>query len=432
MTNGIKLTKRAVDAAAKGSVRYEIWDKELAGFGLRIETSGKKTFLVRHRVGGGRRAVRRKVTVGRYGVVTPDAARAEAKKLLGKAANGRDPADVRGANRREMTIAQLIVQYEREGCVIQRGTLKGSKMKPMTKRQTLARLNNHIVPLIGRKKISDVRSKDIEQIDRDVTAGKTARDVKGGKHARIIVRGGPGMARKVIRDLSAVFTFAQRHELAAGNPVTIAAVNKVDNKRKRFLTLEEVQRLGAALKTLEAKGANRKAIDIARLWVVTGFRRNEAAGLKKAEIDFDRGGVRLIDSKEGESVRPIGASALMMLRSLPAYGDSPYFFPAERGEGFYVGTGRIWQQAITLAELPGVTPHTLRHTMGSHSVSLGDSLKLTAAILGHASTASTEVYAHMQHDPSKVAADRVSGTLSDALEGKSKVVQLRSRKRETA
>jgi integrase len=131
-------------------------------------------------------------------------------------------------------------------------------------------------------------------------------------------------------------------------------VNKVDNKRKRYLTLEEIQRLGAALRIVEERGANPKAINIARLWALSGFRRNEAAGLRRSEVNFARGGVRLIDSKEGESIRPLGAAALELLRSMPADSKSPYFFPAERGDKFYVGTKRIWPEAIKLAELPGV------------------------------------------------------------------------------
>jgi site-specific recombinase XerD len=97
---------------------------------------------------------------------------------------------------------------------------------------------------------------------------------------------------------------------------------------------------------------------------------------------------------------------------------SPYFFPAERGDGFYVGTKRIWPKAIKRAGLTDVTPHTLRHTLGSTAVSFGESLKMAGAILGHATIAATEVYAHLQHDPSKTAADRVSAAISAALDGK--------------
>ena len=420
MEKRTKLTKRVVDAAEPTGKRHEIWDSELSGFGLRIEESGKKTFFVRYRVGGGRRATRRNMTIGTYGAVTPEEARGEAKKILGQVANGHDPADVRNARRREMTLGELVDFYEEKGCVIQRGLRQGQPMKPMTKRQTLKRLRNHVVPLLGCKRISDVRPKDVEQLARDISAGKTKKDEKTGLRTRVIVRGGEGAGRKVVRDLSAVFTFAQRHELRLDNPCAHAAVNKVDNKRKRYLTLEEVQRLGKALRQLEQEGANPKAINIARLWALTGFRRNEAAGLKREEVDFGRGGVRLIDSKEGESIRPLEAPALALLRSLPAKDKSPYFFPAERGKGFYVGTKRIWPKAIQLARLAGITPHTLRHTLGSTAVSYGESLKMAGAILGHATSAATEVYAHLQHDPSKRVADRVSGMISAALDGKAK------------
>jgi len=270
----------------------------------------------------------------------------------------------------------------------------------------------------GATVVADVRA-------RDVAAGKTAKDEKGGPRSRVIVRGGAGAARKVVRDLSAVFTFAQRQEVLKENPCAHAAVNKVDNKRRRYLTLEEIQRLGKALRTLEARGANPKAVNIARLWALSGFRRNEAAGLLRSEVDFARGGVRLNDSKEGESIRPLGTAALELLRSMPANSKSPYFFPAERGDKFYVGTKRIWPEAIKLAELPGVTPHTLRHTLGSTAVSSGESLKMTGAILGHSTSAATEVYAHLQHHPGKRAADRVVGVISAALDGKANVMPLR-------
>jgi Phage integrase family len=73
---------------------------------------------------------------------------------------------------------------------------------------------------------------------------------------------------------------------------------------------------------------------------------------------------------------------------------------------------------IKLAKLPGVTPHTLRHTLGSTATSSGEALALTGAILGHANLRSTAIYAHVQHDPSLEAAKRVERLLATALEGK--------------
>jgi len=41
-----KLTKRAIDAATPQERRNEVWDAELKGFGVRIEPSGLKTFIL--------------------------------------------------------------------------------------------------------------------------------------------------------------------------------------------------------------------------------------------------------------------------------------------------------------------------------------------------------------------------------------------------
>jgi len=61
-----KITKRAVESAAPASCRYEVWDADLKGFGLRVEPSGVKTFIVRYRPGaGGRAAPKRFVSLGR-------------------------------------------------------------------------------------------------------------------------------------------------------------------------------------------------------------------------------------------------------------------------------------------------------------------------------------------------------------------------------
>ncbi|WP_379958104.1 tyrosine-type recombinase/integrase [Dongia sedimenti] len=70
------------------------------------------------------------------------------------------------------------------------------------------------------------------------------------------------------------------------------------------------------------------------------------------------------------------------------------------------------------ARLPGVTPHTLRHTVGSTAVSNGEALMMAGAILGHANPRSTAIYAHVQSAPSKKSADRVTGKIAAALAGK--------------
>ena len=416
----IVIGKRIVDAAAPKDKRYDIWDADLPGFGLRVGTTGTKTYIVRHRAdGGGRAAPKRYVTIGRVSVLTIEQARKKAREVLAQALVGEDPAMRRNVKRLEIRMAELIDLYEEEGCFIQRGKRQGEPMKPLTKQYTLARLRHHVVPLLGRKRARDILPGDIENFVRDVTNGKTRSEQKLGRRRRIVVRGGDGAARKVLRDLSAVFGFARRRGLVDDNPCDRAAVRKTDNQNDRYLTLEEIGRLGAACDALEAEGANRKGIDIARLWALTGCRRQEIAELKWNEVDFERGLLVLADNKTGKSTRPLGSAAASILQRIEKAPDSDYVFPADTGDGAFQGAKGIWRKIVTRAGLEGVTPHTLRHTLASMAISSGEPMTMTGAILGHANPRSTAIYAHVDLDPAKKSADRVSALMASAMKGSS-------------
>jgi integrase len=414
----LRLSKATADAAEMRAARYTIWDGEVRGFGLRVEPTGGRIWVVKYRAdGGGRNAPQRLMTLGPYPLVSAPDAKAKAKQLLAKARLGEDPAGDLKERRRAMTVAQLVELYEEEGCVVQRGIRQGEAMKATTKAYTIARLKHHVVPLLGTKRAGEVTEADIEKFVRDVARGKTAKDEKLGPRKRIIVRGGEGAARKVVRDLSAVFSFGQRRRIVSANPVAMASVRKTDNRRERFLTLEEVKRLGDALSELETDGVNSKAVNIARLWALTGCRRNEIAGLKWAECDLERGLLIFEDTKTGRSIRPLGAAAVALLESLKkaAAKGEDYVFPAERGEGFYSGAKQVWAEARKKAGLPDVTPHTLRHSVGSAAASAGEALLIVGSLLGHKNARSTQLYAHIAHDPARLAADRAIGPIAAAL-----------------
>lgn len=413
---GVVLTKTVVEAAKPTGKRFHVWDSDLVGFGLRVEKTGIKSFIAKYRShGGGRNAPQRLVIIGRFGAMTAEQARKKAKTVLGSVAAGADPAGDIRAKRSEMTMLALLDFYETHGCVVQRGKRIGEAMKPLTKQYTMARLRHHVVPLLGHRRATEITPGDIERFSAEVSAGKTAKDEKVGPRKRIIVKGGPGASRKVVRDLSAVFSFARRSEIVDRNPCDTAAVRKTDDQKTRLLTLEEVSRLGKAFDDLEAEGANAKAVNIARLWALTGCRRNEIAGLKWSEVDFENGMLKFEASKTGRSMRPLGTAALTLLKQIEPKDDCEYVFPASSGEGYFQGAKTPWARAIEKADLPGVSPHTLRHTIGSTAISSGEAMALTGAILGHSNPRSTAIYAHIQHVPSRKAAIRVSDTIALAL-----------------
>src|SRR5262249_60115863 len=110
----LKIMKRSVDAlrpAANGA-ECVLWDNEVKGCGCRVQRGGTKSYIVHYRVGTGRGAPIRKVTIGKHGSPwTPDTARREAKRLLGLVENDADPAADKVAGRRAPTIAELAERF---------------------------------------------------------------------------------------------------------------------------------------------------------------------------------------------------------------------------------------------------------------------------------------------------------------------------------
>ncbi|MGR9269847.1 tyrosine-type recombinase/integrase [Rhizobium leguminosarum] len=424
-----KLTKSLIAAIEPPESGTEtLWDSEVRGFGVRVTKNGVKSFVLKYTNAAG---TARWMTLCRVGELTVDEARERCRVIRGRVAAGEDPAAERMADRKAETVEELLGLYEKEGLIIQRGKDQGKPMKPLTAQYTMARLRHHVSPLLGKKRCKDIGAGDIERFVRDVAAGKTAKDEKVAPRKRIIVKGGEGAARKVVRDFSAVCSFAVRRAVMPSNPCEKAAVRKVDNRKELFLSLDQIAALGAILKAMEEEGVSRKATDSFRLLALTGCRRNEILGLKWSEVDFHRGLLALDDSKTGKSIRPLGAATMTVLAGIKQT-DSPYVFPASDGsDGFYQGGKRFWPIVRDRAKLPkGTTFHTLRHSIGSLTASSGESLLITGAVLGHSNPRSTAIYAHISQDPAKRAADHIAGQIHAAMSGKQKaeVVPLRSAK----
>jgi integrase len=151
---------------------------------------------------------------------------------------------------------------------------------------------------------------------RDVANGKTAIDVKTGKHGRAIVEGGKGTAARTVGLLGGIFSFAAARRLRADNPVR-GVKRYPDKKGETFLSAARLARLGEALGAEEAKGANGAAVAMIRLLAFTGARKSEITGLRWSEVDFEHGYFRLGDSKTGAKSIPLGAPAIEILANLP-------------------------------------------------------------------------------------------------------------------
>jgi len=108
----LTLTKRIIYELDPGNKPWIARDDKLTGFGIRIQPSGLKSFIVNYRAGdGGRKAPNKRIVIGRYGTVMPDQARKSARKTLGEVADGRDPAEQRAEARAMPTLADAFEDY---------------------------------------------------------------------------------------------------------------------------------------------------------------------------------------------------------------------------------------------------------------------------------------------------------------------------------
>ena len=417
-----KITKTTCDDVRTTGGRYAVWDTDLKGFGLRVSATGVKTFVIRYRVGGGRAGVERMHTIGRFGPLTADKARAMAKVKLAEVAGGGDPQGNRAASRAEMTIGDLCDLYVAEGCTTK---------KPLTVYSDAGRINRHIKPLLGRKRLSQIERADVEKFMADVAVGKTATVEKTVKRGKAVVTGGQGVATRTVALLSSIMGFAVSRKLRADNPV-IGVKKFKGRKSERFLSPAEIGRLGVALEALESKGAHPYGLAIIRLLALTGARRDEIASLEWSEVDFERGALRLKDSKTGQKVLSLSPGAAAILAAVARVNESPFVFPAGKvrskgdvggersggkvGEGYYQGVAKVWRSARADAGLADVRLHDLRHTFASFGAGGGFGLPVIGALLGHRNAATTARYAHLADDPLRKANDWIGGEIGAALD----------------
>lgn len=437
MQSELTFTKRALDKLAPDARRRIVWDAELPGFGLRIESGGSKTFVVRYRAeGGGRNAPQRLMSIGRYGVLTPDAARKKAKGVLAAVTLGEDPADTQSSARKQMTVAQLCDLYLDRGVLIPGRA--GRVKKPSTVKDDRSRIEAHIKPVLGNRRVSSVTRADIERLLVDVASGKTRSNP--ALRLRHQVRGGKGVATRATATLGAIFTFAVRQRMRPDNPVNGVAKYAV-NRCERFLTTDELERLGTAIREAETVGIRwnpdpskkikhapkpeKRHVVISpfagaaiRLLLFTGCRVGEILNLKWTEIDFERGFLFLPDSKTGRKPVVLNAPALAVLSELPRTGE--FVIATDDPAKPRYDLKKPWRLIQRVAGLDGVRLHDLRHTHASFGVAAGFGLPIIGKLLGHTQPSTTQRYAHLDNDPVRRASKRIGAVIAAALEDTSR------------
>lgn len=385
-----KITKKLVDQLQAGDKDVLVFDTVLKGFVLKVTPKGTKTYLVIYRMGG-RDTPKQKVTIGRHGSPwTPDQARTEAEKLLASVRRGTDPAaEKKARTKRGTTVADLADTYLTEHVDV--------KNKPSTAVGFHRLVEKEIKPALGKLEVEKVTRADVAKLHHDM-------------------RDTPRQANQTLAVLSKMFSLAEVWGLRPDQTNPCKRIERYrENKRERFLSTAEVERLGKALAELDAAGsAHATVLAGLRLLLLTGCRVGEVLALRWADVT--EGALVIRDAKAGARVHPIGALAQAFLAELPR--SSEWVLPALTDPKKPLSNSTIthaWEGIRTAAGLDDVRLHDLRHTVGTYAGQAGANAFLVRDKLGHKTLAMTGRYVNRDANPLRELSDKVEGRIMGAL-----------------
>lgn len=417
-----RLSKKAVDELQPRDKQYVCYDASLAGFGVKVYPSGRKSFVVEYRPGaGGRRVAKKRLVIGKFGTMTCEQARNLARQQLAEVQLGADPSQQKSATRKMLSFEEMGKEYLEKAAP--------GRLKQSTITNYEINLRRHANPHLGKIKIAEIARSDLTQMHS--TIGEKS----------------PVTANRVLETVSVVFRYAQDiGAVAEGHNPTQGIRSFKENRRERYLSEDEFVRLGEALELAENEGIpwanldrqvqpkhamkvenqrtvfSGSAIDAIRMLIFTGCRLREILHLTWGEVDLERGLLFLTDSKTGARAVVLNNLAQDILNRQPR--SSSFVFPSE-----FVATdengnledrpladlNKPWRAVRRHAGIEDVRLHDLRHSFASVGASAGMGLPIVGALLGHKQAATTERYAHLDASPLRQASDEIAAKIASSM-----------------
>jgi len=378
----LKLTKQLVDSTNICEKDYILWDSQLPGFGLRVFSSGTKSYIIQYRNAAGRN---RRMSLGKHGVLTVEEARKLARQQLAAVARGEDPSASRQEFMRSMSVTDLCERFMNEHAA--------HHCKPRTIENYRRDLDRFIKPALGGRKITEIERKDIAALH--------------GKYSHI-----PYQANRNLMLLSAMFNKAEEWGLRQDGSNPCRHVKRYPQKNKeRYLTKEEMAKLIETLDYRKNAGLeNPFFVAAIKLLLFTGARLGE---IQTAKWEYLRENIlELPDSKTGKKRIYLGTAALNVLTNLPRFEDNPYIIAGRKKGAYLENIHGPWKRVREAAGLEDVRIHDLRHTFAAYAATNRLSLHMTGKLLGHSQPQTTMRYAHLADAPMLEAAEQVNDAMT--------------------
>lgn len=431
-----KLTELRVEKLRPSSAgRFYVMDdgpNAVRGFGVIVFPTGKKTFIARYRTRGTRETSRiRKLRLGSFPEITVSEARDRARREIAKRDAGDDPAVEKSAAKYAKPVKPLVADYLYHLKVAE-------KLKATTLSEYDRQARQFIFPAFGSQKVTEVTARDVAELHGVVLADR------------------PYLANRVLALLSAFFRWTERRRIRPKDSNPCAEVRPfAEEERERYLTSDELQRLGEAMRRALEEGlppapgrrkaakkraaryreqrgsprgpyvtterkpepANPFAIAAIRFLALTGWREQEVLSLRWSAVNLESGRVNLKDTKTRQSFRTLSAPAIAVLASLPRLVGSDFAFPGSRASKPLVDIKHVWTAVRAAAGIEDVRLHDLRHNFASYGASALYNLPVISKLLGHKDIASTQRYAHLSDASVVSAADSIAGDIAARMDG---------------
>lgn len=408
-----RLTNLRVDRAKlPPSGQAFVWCSQDRGFGVRLNASGTRTFVVQGRVEGRER----RISIGRCGVFTVDQARDRAREILRDMRMGIDPV---GEKHRRANLAVTLRQAVVDYCLNKR-TKNGA-----LKARTQTEINAH-----SRRSFADWLDRPVISITRDACAQRFTR----------ISKRGPTTANQAFRYLRSILNYTRsRHwvddePLLRHNPVDALKYSwhptKARSERIPFDRIGDVWHMLAkqAQQGSVARG-ERTAAAFVQFLILTGARLSEASELTWDRTDLDGSRpswcIRPEQSKTRSGrILPLSTHAASILRSQPHVADNPYVFTSRNAKSHVAHPGATWRAVSCLAGLR-VTAHSMRRTFTNICLKLGIEMWKTEMLTSHVPTTTTLLHYTDTADLRDSCADEVQ-TVADWIESQCLAAALRA------
>lgn len=404
MANDLNFTKSAIEALPRpDSGRATYYDRggrdSVPGLQLRVTPNGVKTFSVLRRVPGSSPV---RFNIGRFGLVSVDQARAEAKKINSEIVRGENRAAVKRALKAELTFGEVFEDF-----LGHRLNKSGKSLSDRTKGEYRAAFRLHLGEFKNRK-LSAIEREDVARLHRKI--GATAKT----------------QANRVKAVVSSVYGYAIHRGIYSGANPASGVQGYAERARERFIQSDELPAFFEAL----ASEPNDTMRDFFLLALLTGARRSNVLSMRWADLRLDDGVWRLAKTKNGDPQNVIlSAEAVEILRQRQeaADDDAVFVFPGDGKAGHLAEPKKGWARILERAGLSDLRIHDLRRTLGSWQAKTGASLAIIGKSLNHKTHQATAIYARLDLDPVRQSVTTATSAILEAAGVKdgAQVVKLR-------